>query len=105
MGEDKYADWTRLSVEELTAFFGFMILMGLVKLSDYWSKDNTFHYGPMVDRIMTDRFLDIMRYLHFADNSTLPKPGISDHSKLGKIQPVINLLSGQFKELYNRISL
>lgn len=67
------------SFEELNAFLGFMILMGLVKLpslADYRSRDATFHYGKIADRISRDRFLEITRYLHFADNATLFPPGI-----------------------------
>ena len=78
MRPEKYADWTKVTAEEINAFFGFMILMGLVQLpalSDYWSKDDTFRYGKIADRITRDRFLDIIRYIHFVDNTTLPKHG------------------------------
>ena len=42
MGEEQYSTWKMISVEELKAFFGFLILMGidhLPSLDDYWSKD------------------------------------------------------------------
>lgn len=57
---------------------GFMIQMGLVKLpalSDYWSKDSTYHYLPIASRISRCRFFELQKYLHFVDNETLSPPG------------------------------
>ena len=61
-------------VEELRAFFGFCILMGinhLPSIDDYWSRDHHYHYAPIADRISRKRFRDISRYLHFVDNDDL----------------------------------
>ena len=69
MGGEKFASWTKITVEEFMAYMGFMILMGLIKLPsifDYWKKDDTYHYSPIASRIMRDRFLEISRHLHFA---------------------------------------
>ena len=68
MGDIKYKSWTKITVEEIKAYFGFMLLMGMVplpSLEDYWKKDPVFHYLPIVDHILRDRFRDISRYLHF----------------------------------------
>ena len=57
---DLYSTWMKLTVPELQAYIGFTILMGMVQLpalEDYWSKDNTFRYGMVADRISRDRFL------------------------------------------------
>ena len=83
MGASAYTHWERVTVEELTAFFGFMILMGLISLpalSDYWKKDELFHYQPIASRISRDRFFQLQRYLHFADNATLSPPGSTTRS-------------------------
>ena len=74
MGGEKFAKWTQVTVEELQAYMGFMILMGLVKLPskyDYWQRDEIYHYSPVASRITRDRFFELHRFLHFADNSTL----------------------------------
>ena len=45
------------SVEELKAYFGFMVLMGinqLPEIRDYWTKDPSLHYSPIADRIAHD---------------------------------------------------
>ena len=85
---------------------GFMILMGinhLPALADYWKMDPTYHYGPVADRITRDRFLEISRYLHFADNSTLLHRSDPEYDKLGKVRPVIRILSEQFLKNYNEL--
>ena len=43
---EKYEDFQEVSVEEMKAYFGFMILMGLVSLlalDDYWRRDPLLH--------------------------------------------------------------
>ena len=74
MGEERYSSWEKITTEELKACLGVCILMGinhLPALEDYWSKDPTYHYSPIADRITSDRYRDISRYLHFVDNSRL----------------------------------
>lgn len=104
MGQEAYQSWQPVSVEELKAFMGFMILMGIVNLPslyDYWRKDRVYRYSPVASRISRSRFLDLSRYLHFADNSSIPPPGTPGYNKLGKIEPIINRLVERFKIMYN----
>ena len=103
MGEDKYASWKKLTREELRAYIGFSIQMGIVRLpalDDYWSTDPTLHYSPIADRISRDRFREISRYLHFVDNTTLHERGTPGYDRLGKVRPVIDHLSTKFAEIY-----
>ena len=103
MGEEKYACWEKISSEELRAYFGFCILMEIAHLpalDDYWSTDPTLHYSPIADRISRDRFREISRYLHFANNTTLPARGSPGYDRLGKVRPVIDELSKRFTDLY-----
>ena len=104
MGEEKYSFWEKNTTEELKAYLGFCILMGinnLPALKDYWSEDPMYHYSPIADRITRDRYHDISRYLHFVDNSTLTPRGSPDYDQLGKVQPVIDHLSARFLDLYD----
>ena len=85
MGQEDYGRWTQVTLEEIQAYFGLMILMGIVKLpalADYWKSSEIFHYSPIARRITRDRFLSISRYLHFSDKSTLPGPGEDGYDKL-----------------------
>ena len=104
MGGEKYDRWEKIGVEELTALMGFMLLMGIVhlpSLPDYWKRDEVRHYAPVARRISRNRFFDLQRYLHFADNTTLAAPGTTEYNKLGKIQPVLDALCKRFQEVYN----
>ena len=104
MGEEKYQSWENVTQEELKAYLGFCVLMGINRLpalDDYWSKDQHLNYSPVADRISRDRFREISRYLHFADNSTLVPKGSPGHDRLGKVRPVIDHLSSRFADLYN----
>ena len=62
MGEEKYATWEKITQEELNAYLGFYILMGIAHLpalDDYWSTDPTLHCSPIADRIPKDHFQEI----------------------------------------------
>ena len=78
MGDTAFEAWQKVTAAELEAFFGFMILMGIVRLPsllDYWKNDVIFHYIPVASRISRNRFFDLKEYLHFANNTTLVSPG------------------------------
>ena len=104
MSESQYAKWVEVNEEEIWAYMGFMILMGinhLPALCDYWKMDSTYRYSPVADRITRDRFFEITRYFHFVDNATLPSRCDSGYDKLGKVRPVITILSEKFLQNYN----
>lgn len=84
MSTEEFQSWEIVTVAELEAFFGFMILMGIVQLPsllDYWSKDATYYYSPIAGRISRTRFFEIQKYLHFADNTTLSPPGTLQYNR------------------------
>ena len=54
MDNEKYEKWSKIIVDELRAFLGFRVLMGinhLPSLNDYWSRDPRLRYAPVADRI------------------------------------------------------
>ncbi|KAG8196034.1 hypothetical protein JTE90_029004 [Oedothorax gibbosus] len=65
-------NWKQVDEKELLQFFGLVLLMGLIEkdeISDYWSTDELTE-TPIFSKTMSrDRFLLILRYLHFSDNS------------------------------------
>ena len=86
------------SEEEILAYLGFTLLMGLNQLPHiyyYWSSDSVFHNFFISSRISRSRFLDIKRYLHFVDNTTLVPRGETGYDKLGKIRHLLNLIRKQ----------
>ena len=83
---------------------GLNILMGLntkPSVSDYWSRNPIYHYPLISDRISRDRYQQISRYLHFADNSTLSPPSTPGYDRLGKVRPLIQHIQERCKLVYN----
>ena len=101
--EGKQTTWSTTE-EEIRAYFGFQILMGLnhkPEIRDYWSRDELLHYAPIASRISRDKFEEISRYIHFVDNESLPKRGEPGFHRLQKILPVLAHLKGRFLAAYN----
>jgi hypothetical protein len=70
---EKTAAWYDTNVEELYIFFATTILMGLNqknRLKDYWSTDKLITTPIFGELFTRNRYLSILRYLHFADNNT-----------------------------------
>ena len=86
--------------EEIAAFLGINIAMGIVNLPtvrEYWST-NPILCHPWFGQVMSrDRFYNINRYLHFNDNNDQVH---FNHDKLFKIRPVIELVQKTFVEHY-----
>ena len=78
--------------KEIKTFIGINMLMGIVKLPqyfDYWS--NTLRCPAIADVMSRNRFSELRRYLHFVDNN-------SEHDKedkLFKIRPIIEAVRNQ----------
>lgn len=54
MDASHYQQWSKVTADEIWAYFGFMILMGINRLpaiADYWKLDPTYRYGPIADKI------------------------------------------------------
>lgn len=90
--------WNILTVDEFEIFLGLSILMGHVRkgeLKSYWSTDPLIH-TPIFRQLMPrDRYIQILRYLHFHDNQDEAED--SDHP-LVKIKFVIDYLQRKFFE-------
>jgi len=88
--------WCPLTKDEFENFLGLSVLMGHVQkgnLKSYWSTDHLLH-TPIFGQIMfCDRYIQILRYLHFYDNEDDSE--IVDHP-LVKIKPVIDHLQSKF---------
>ena len=75
MSEESFSNWHKISLEELKAYFGFYVLMGIILLPslDYWKLGSVFHYKPIADRITHWRFREISCCLYFTNNFSLEK--------------------------------
>ena len=87
--------WKDCDVRELWVFLGLALLMPLVKkhrLNDYWdSKDNLLHVPTFGKYMKRDRFLLLLRFLHFSNVETEDQT-----DDLRKIRPVYSLFKQNF---------
>ena len=104
MGVSKFENWEKVNCDDLMAYFGIMIIMGLVdrpSLHDYWKKDPIFYCPPIAERMARDRFLEIHRYLHFVDNHSITTPGKPGYDRLCKVRHILSMIENRFWLLYN----
>jgi hypothetical protein len=93
--------WTDISLSELKAYLGCLILMGLSptkRVRHMWSKDE-FLGNPFIKKTFTEtRFLKISQYFHVSNRFKEPKRGTNDFDKLYKIRWLMNHLGRKFQE-------
>ena len=72
--------------------------MGLIikpNINCYWST-----HPVLSTPFFPTRFLQILHYHHFADNSCATLHDSADYNKLYKIQPFLDLVIARFQEVY-----
>jgi hypothetical protein len=89
--------WYDVTPAEMRAFLGVLYLMGYLKLpayNKYWTIDPLLEI-PGFRKIMSrDRFTNIMRFFHVADNSA------EDQVKTHKIKPLVDILLRKWQAAY-----
>ena len=104
MGEERYRKWDIITNEDLIAYFGIMIVMGMVRLpalADYWKRDPLFQCTIVSESMARDRFFEIHRFLHFVDISTTPLPTDDNYDRLNRIRKILTLIEERFVALYH----
>ena len=90
--------WRDTTVEELQHFVGLCLLMGIHVLpvqQHYWSQDPALGVPYFSETMPRDRFNDLRKYLHFADNATLDQT-----DRLAKLRPFLRLLEDQYRTVF-----
>uniref|UniRef100_H2ZUM7 PiggyBac transposable element-derived protein domain-containing protein n=1 Tax=Latimeria chalumnae TaxID=7897 RepID=H2ZUM7_LATCH len=85
-----------LSVSNLEVFLGIILLSGYHTLPQealYWSQDEDVGLAFISKKMSRNRFQEINRFLHLADNAKLDK---SD--KLAKIRPFLNIIEHNLQQ-------
>lgn len=89
--------------EEIYAFLSVTMNMGLLKkptIKSYWNTCNPSQSTPwFCEHFSRDRYTLLLKFLHFADNATMPAPG-DPRFKLYKIQPLVDHFNKTFKRYY-----
>lgn len=98
--------WEDVSVEEMSAFLGLWLSMGIVKkptIPSYWQNSNKLwlYNIPSFSKVMTrDRFQSILQCLHANNNTTAVPRGHQNHDPAHKIRRVLDLVNKSFKDKY-----
>lgn len=102
-GPTESSVWYPVTESEMKAWISIYLNMGLItkpNINCYWSTHPVLS-TPFFPSVMSrTRFLQILRYLHFADNSCAPPHDSADYNKLYKIQPFLDLVIARFQEVY-----
>ena len=91
------------TIPELKAWLGLTLNMGLVRknsVKSYWSKNSVIQTPIFPNTMSRDRYLHILRFLHFTDNDNAPDPADPNRDKLWKIKPFLNALLPRFTAVY-----
>ena len=78
-----------------------MEIVNLPALFDYWKNDSVYHHVPVASQFSRTRFLEISKYLHFADNQSLALTGTPEYNRLGKIEPILKHVGKRYQSVYN----
>ena len=97
------SQWTPISKEELMAFIGINIAMGIVflpTLDDYWSSDPIVAHTWFRIIMPRNQFRHILRYIHVVVNSKAPVRTALNFDRLWNVRPLLDSLSKQCIEHY-----
>lgn len=93
--------WKSITLAELRIFIGLIIHLGTIRmnrLQDYWRTHRLFNLPAFKEFMSRDRFMVILRCLHFSRN---PLPGQEKpEDRLYKIRPLIDYFNARMGEIY-----
>ena len=104
LAKNDNSPWNPITKEEMIAFIGVNIAMGVVQLpagDDYWSVNPILAYPWFRSVFSSHRFRQILRYLHVTDNSQAVPRGNSDYDKLWKVRYLIDAFALWCVQLYD----
>ncbi|KAI5639208.1 transposase IS4 domain-containing protein [Phthorimaea operculella] len=100
---DNLGRWKETNTEEMYRFFAVLNYMTLCfrsRLEEYWTTGilGMSEFRHIMSR---DRFMQILRFLHFVNNDTLTPMGQSRYqNRIAKVGPIIDHCNRKFAELY-----
>ncbi|KAF0694469.1 piggyBac transposable element-derived protein 4-like, partial [Aphis craccivora] len=100
--KSRISKWIELTKNELKAFFGLVFHTGTIKMprmADYWKTDKLFNLNCFREVMSRNRYMLIMRALHFSRNPERGAGG-SKPSRLYKIDTVVEYFNNRMLEVY-----
>ncbi|KAL9967433.1 hypothetical protein ACROYT_G025655 [Oculina patagonica] len=95
--------WALVTRDEMEAFMGIIILMGIVKLPRfemYWSQDKLIYQEGIANVMSQTRFLQIWRYFHLADNAVAIPRGAGGFDKIYRVRSYLNIILTNIRDEY-----
>ncbi|KAJ8939476.1 hypothetical protein NQ318_022530 [Aromia moschata] len=100
--KSRITEWKDVTLKELKVFLGIWFHMGNIRinrLQDYWKKDELFAIPGLQKHMSRNRFMLIMRCLHFSKNPTKEDdPGYGD--RLHRIRFLQDYFNRRMAEVY-----
>lgn len=97
--KSRITSWKPVTSTEMLTFFGLVLHTGTIRLdrmNDYWKLHPLFNLKCFSDHMSRDRFLVIMRCIHFSKN----EPAQAAKDRLYKIRPVLDFFNNKMVSLY-----
>lgn len=94
--------WKDLTVQELKTFIGLLFHTGTVrlnKLQDYWKTSRLFNFPFFRQYMSRDRFLIILRCLHFSRPGTEERPEPAN-DRLYKVRYLVEYFNNKMRQIY-----
>ena len=98
-------EWSPVSMEEMKAFLGLLILIAILKLPRlemYWSKQHPIIETPGISNVMSrNRFQQIFRFFHLTSSSVqVHSVGHPGYDRLFKVRKFLDLVCPKFENEY-----
>jgi hypothetical protein len=96
--------WKPVTVLEMKVFFAIILFQGMVRMPNYdmyWSTNKLIMNKSVSSYMTRDRFLNILSFLHAADNSHEPPRDDPNHDPGYKIARLSSLLVSKWKTFYH----
>lgn len=94
-GDGRTKNWNDTTIEEMKAFVGCLIIMGihdLPALSNFWSSDPILRVAAIADVMSSKRFRKLLENIHCNNNETQKPRDHPEYDKLHKLRPLIEKL-------------
>lgn len=90
--------WKPVTKDELNTFIGVLLFMGVAPLPEirlYWSQKEIYWNSRIQNAMKHDRFISILKYLYFSDNSTA-----RTEDCLYKLRNIVDAIVHTFKNTF-----
>lgn len=96
--------WKDITLPELKAFVGILLVTGILKLPRlylYWTTTHPLLQTKVRDIMSSGRFFAILRALHLNDSTQRVPKGQPDHDPLFEVRKLLDLVTPRFEDQFN----